>query len=162
MDPLVVLGLTNLHDAFLNASLTRNRMLKEPLDSDPTTFHMSDRARFERLWIALLAVLVEAWRSPQTRPVVDYIASVANVDNLVLTLDQMRSTGQQGKMVQCRHYMFHRDRREYWDEGRVAPAGNLEVYTKLHQSFGTVLLVALRAMKAELGADKPCSVSPTP
>jgi hypothetical protein len=45
------MGMANLHDAFVNCSLLKRSMESAPLYEDVDAFHMSDRARFERLWL---------------------------------------------------------------------------------------------------------------
>lgn len=137
------LGLLNLHDAFLNASLMRDHMIKEPIAQDPRHFLTADRARLERLWVALLAVLVESWLSGQMRPVVEYIKTVTDVTEVETLLRDADKDGRHKKMVACRHYMFHRDRRKYWDEGRFSPIGELDFYSALHAAFSVVLHRAL-------------------
>jgi hypothetical protein len=139
------IGLLNLHDAFLNASLVLDRMLQEPVEKDPRLFHATNRARFERLWIALLAVLIESWHARNMRSVREYIDSVTDTSDLAELLRQARQTGRNKKMIECRHYMFHRDEREYWDDGRTAPVGELEFHLKLHAAFSKVLLTAVTA-----------------
>lgn len=154
-------GLWNLHDAFLNASIVRQRMLRFPFEPNPQLFHATDRAPLERLWVALLAVLIECWHASATRPVRDYVGSVTSTDQLIALLRQSRKDGRHGKMVECRHYMFHRDKRQYWDDGRSAPIGELEFHLKLHQAFSDVLLAAVRAANAASGAG-PTSALPNP
>lgn len=143
------LGLLNLHDAFLNASVVQVRMLEAHVETNAALFHASDRARLERLWVTLLAVLIEAWQASQMRPVRDYIASVASVGTLVGLLRQSRKDGHDDKLTECRHYMFHRDRRQYWDDGRASPIGELEFHLRLHQAFSDVLLAAMGSANAE-------------
>ena len=142
-------GLMNLHDAFLNASLVQDRMWKEPLEKDPHLFPISDRARFERLWVGLLAVLVESWHSPNMRQTHEYVKQVTDTTQLTDLLRKSRKNGHYDKMVECRHYMFHRDKRKYWDDGRKAPFGGLRFHRSLHVAFSRVLLAAVRKASAE-------------
>ena len=150
----VALGLMNLHDAFLNASLMRHYMLKEPIEGDvdrPELFTVTNRGRCERLWVAHLAVLVEAWYSAKMRPVVCYIESVVDARALLAVLKLGQKSGRLERMKQCRHYSFHRDRRAYWDDGRLAPIGELEFNNRLHTAFSGVLLAAMRSRPQKQG-----------
>jgi hypothetical protein len=47
----------NLHDVFLNASLCRSKMMHSPIAKGAEEFTMSDRGRFERMWVTYLLVL---------------------------------------------------------------------------------------------------------
>ncbi len=151
MDRQVSLQLGNLHDAFLNASLQRDCMLKSPAPGDPEAFMISDRGRFERTWLAFLYILVECWRSEQMAPVRECVYALVpdcRIDELLREGDQ---DGRIAKLRDVRHYMCHRDHREYWDEGRLAVAGELEFNSRLHSEFGRVLLLALRTAPAAGG-----------
>ena len=58
----------NLHDVFLTALLMRSQMEGSPIDRTSgfegiKRFFASDRGRLERLYVAFLFVLVEAWLS---------------------------------------------------------------------------------------------------
>ena len=67
----------NLHDVFMNASLSRSKMLQARLNGiTPEEFTLSDRGRFERMWITFLYVLVEAWHAPAMAPGKAYIKSI--------------------------------------------------------------------------------------
>ena len=48
----------NLHDVFLNASLCRSKMIHSPIERAAEEFTMSDRGRFERMWITFLYVII--------------------------------------------------------------------------------------------------------
>ncbi|MCY3546892.1 MAG: hypothetical protein OXH49_08410 [Gemmatimonadetes bacterium] len=139
----IQMGLMNLHDVFLNASLQRRSMDRCSVEQDVTFFHMSDRARFERVWVTFLYVLVEAWQSPPMEPVREHISSVMDVSSLNGVLAELNSAGDLAKMREVRDYMCHRDRREYWDTGRVAVAGMLSTHVALHDAFGDMLLKGL-------------------
>ena len=82
--------LMNLHDVFLNASLQRRCMESSPLVKEAREFHYSDRARFERVWIMFLYVLVEAWRSRQMTPVRTHLSQVLDCTELESVISQSR------------------------------------------------------------------------
>lgn len=136
--------LMNLHDVFLNASLQRRCMESAPLVEDVRDFHFSDRARFERVWITFLYVLVEAWRSRQMEPVRKHLSKILNCAELDSMISQLDSKSDLAKMRDVRNYMCHRDKREYWDQGRVAVVNMLHKHQELHDLFGKMLLQALR------------------
>lgn len=148
-DKEIYMGLMNLHDAFLNASLLKDRMDKSPLVKDIKVFDATDRARFERMWVASLSVLIEAWNSSQMSRIREYVASKVPIDELITLLRHGRKDGSLDKMRETRHYMFHRDERKYWDDGRLAVCGQLEFHLKVHRAFSRVLLVALSEMGKE-------------
>jgi hypothetical protein len=140
----VMLDLWNLYDTFMNTSLVRRLMLSMPLDPNLEVFDVTNRGRLERLWCALLVVLVECWHSERMLPTIRYIMSVTDTSKLVALLRRSRSDGTTNLLIECRHYMFHRDRRGYWDKGRLCPLGRLEANDQLHMAFSDVLLVAAR------------------
>jgi len=139
------MGLLNLHDAFLNAALMEREKWKAEVDPDPNRFHISDHGRFERAWVTYLYVLVEAWNSAQMAPVREYVSSVVSVHALQELLAAGKRKGHLRQMREVRNYMCHRDKRKYWDDGRLAVCGQLEYHVKLHAAFSTVLLAAMRA-----------------
>lgn len=147
MTPELRLGLANLHDAFLNASLQRQLMQESPVEhgKDPTLWFASNRARLERSWVTFLYVLVESWRSAQMKEVRAHVASVISTAVLEDTLSQGDSSGDLDKMRATRDYMCHRDRRHYWDPGRLAVLGRLEFHDTLHMEFSKLLLAAMRS-----------------
>lgn len=138
-------GLLNVHDAFLNAALAEREKWKAPIEEDPEKFHMSDHGRFERMWVTLLYVLVEAWQSAQMTPVRAYIESVTPLGDLTSLLRAGKADGSLRKMRQTRDYMCHRDRRKYWDDGRLAVCGQIEYHVKLHAAFSRILLAAMKS-----------------
>lgn len=148
-DKEVFMGLMNLHDAFLNSSLLKHYMIKSPLVGDVNEFDATDRARFERMWVAFLSVLIEAWNSSQMRRVREYVASKVPIDELSALLRQGEKEGSLDKMRETRHYMFHRDKRKYWDDGRLAVCGQLEFYLRVHQAFSRILLAVFKKMEEE-------------
>jgi len=142
-------GLMNLHDVFLNASLLRKNMINSPIINDAREFDTSDRERFERMWIASLYVLVEAWNSLAMKGVREYIASKVDIQPVSSILAQGYKDGSLKKMGQTRHYMFHRDKRKYWDIGRSSPWDQLEYHERLHMTFSTVFLSVFREIEQE-------------
>jgi hypothetical protein len=151
LDKEVFMGLMNLHDAFLNASLLRSVMRRSPIVNNARLFEVSDRGRFERLWVATLYVLVEAWNSPQMRPIREFIASKVDIEQLNSILRQGAKDGNLRKMEDTGHYMFHRDKRKYWDNGRLSVCGQLEYHESLHMAFSHVLLSVLNEISLEEG-----------
>ena len=117
-------------------------MENAPVVSDSVLFPASDRGRLERLWCALLAVLIECWHSERMLPTIRYAGSVTDMSRLVSLLRQSRHDGTTKLLVECRHYMFHRDRRSYWDKGRQCPLGRFDANDQLHMAFSDVLLAA--------------------
>lgn len=139
------MGLANLHDAFLNASLQLREMEKAEVVDDADKFHFSDRARFERAWAAFLYVLVESWRADSMSEVRDFVRTTTDVSELEAVLEEGAKNGSVEKLQQVRHYMCHRDRREYWDPGRLGVLLQLDYNVRLHMAFSRVLLAAMRA-----------------
>lgn len=139
----ILMGLMNLHDVFLNASLQRDSMERSP-PGDFESFHISNRARFERVWVTFLYVLVEAWQSNPMEPVREHVSQAVDCSALDRMIDELSAEGDLAKMREVRDYMCHRDRREYWDVGRTALAGLLPKHLALHDAFGAMLLEALR------------------
>ncbi len=144
----------NLHDAFLTASLLRKLMLQTalPPDLDPSKAHACDRFRLERLWVDKLYVLVEAWQRDSHNGVAELKVALRDKAPLValdMALAAMSDSGLIEAMLETRHYMSHRDRREYWDVGRMGPLGHLTEYTQLTDLFGEVLLSALAQCQRE-------------
>ena len=148
----VILWWPNLHDAFLNASLQRKYMYAAPIDerakTDGAFWLISERGRFERAWVNFLYVLVEAWRAPVAKEVREWIAQVVDTTKLEELLAQGDQDGSIEKMAQNRHYMSHRDKREYWDVGRAAVLGQLQYHEDLHMAFSKVFLDGFAAIQA--------------
>ena len=153
LDQKIYMGLGNLHDVFLNASLIKKHMDNSPVESaterGAEVFLASDRGRFERMWVAFLYVLVEAWESDNMKEVRDYVSSKISADELTELIEQGEKDGGINKMRDTRHYIAHRDKREYWDSGRLSVLGQLEYHVKLHNTFSKILLVAMREMVKE-------------
>lgn len=140
-------GVLNLHDAFLNASLAKKLMSETPLFNDPILLYSAtDRGRLERMWIGFLAVLVESWHSEQMLPVREFVNSITKTESLTELLRRGRRDGSIEKMMETRHYMFHRDQRELLDKGREGPIGGLEYHCELHNTFADILLAAVKEL----------------
>jgi len=77
-----------------------------------------------------------------------YVASVVTDARVEEILAEGEASGAIKSLRAVRDYMCHRDRREYWNAGRMAPAGNLEFNMRLHDEFSRVLLAAMRAAVA--------------
>jgi len=88
------------------------------------------------------------------RQVREYVASKVSIDELSALLHQGRKDGSLDKMRETRHYMFHRDKRKYWDNGRLAVCGQLEFHLKVHQAFSRVLLAVFSEMEKEEKVEK--------
>ena len=145
----ILMGLMNLHDAFLNASLQRAGMESCRVEKEAEGFLLSRRGRFERVWVTFLYVLVEAWQSDQMASVREYAGKAVDCSPLNRMIDELNSRGELAKMREVRNYMCHRDRREYWDAGRVAVVGLLPKTMALHDAFGATLLKALDVFEAD-------------
>ena len=143
LDQDIFMGIGNLHDVFLNASLIKKHMDESPLLKGEE-FLVSDRGRLERIWVAFLYVLIEAWESSQMKRIRKYIASKVSLDELTTLIQERKEDGSIAKMREARHYMAHRDKREYWDIGRLSVLGQLTFHVKLHQAFSRVLLTAMQ------------------
>ena len=139
----IIERLMNLHDVFLNANLQRACMESSPLVKDVNEYHFSDRARFERVWTTFLYVLVEAWQSDQMEPIREYLSSILNYTDLESTISRLESQGDLARMREIRNYMCHRDKRKYWNQGRLPFANMLHKNRELHDRFGKTLLDAL-------------------
>lgn len=140
----------NIHDAFLNTSLQRSRMLRSSMEDikTPQDFFMSDRGRFERTYVAFLAVLIEAWCSPSAQTGRDAIASRVSTQALEQLLTQARRAGALDKIRSIRAYMFHRDQRQYWDVGRVAVATLQGTHEKIYSAFSQMFLAFFSSTSA--------------
>ena len=131
----------NLYDVFMNASLSRSKMLHAPLIGNTAEeFTLSDRGRFERMWITSLYVLVEAWRAPAMASGKAYIKSITSIEQIDKLIEQGKIDGSLNKMRNVRDYMCHRDKREYWHAGRTDVAGQLAFHNALHTAFSQVFL----------------------
>lgn len=142
--------LLNIHDAFLNVSLQRSLMLRSSMDGVNTAeeFLMSDRGRFERTYVAFLAVLIEAWCSARTQAAREAIAKRVATQSIDETLEKARRSGAIDKMRSIRGYMFHRDQREYWDSGRVVVAELQWVHEEIFEAFSRAFLAFFNSTTA--------------
>lgn len=141
--------IANLHDAYMTANLMRTLMLREPIEQDAESFMVSPRGRLERAWYRDLYVTVEAWlagtegqQSAVRKAARDEVAQLESL------IEQGRSNGSLDRLRDVRDYMCHRDRREYWDKGRSAVAGEgmLGWATELDSAFEQTTLAALRSV----------------
>jgi hypothetical protein len=125
-------------------------MLRAPVDpgGDPIQFFHSDRGRFERTYVAFLYVVVEAWSSPVMRPAHELAESLTSLEEVTSVLRQARKDGGLEAMRQVRDYMFHRDQREYWDEGRAAVVMQMHTHEAIYQAFSKMFLAAITGLKA--------------
>jgi hypothetical protein len=82
------------------------------------------------------------------RPATEWIRSVTDTTELVNLLRKAARSGRLNKMLDCRHYMCHRDKREYSDDGRWAPVDEFEYNERLHMAFSGVLREAIGAVNA--------------
>jgi hypothetical protein len=134
--------------------MLRSLMMRAPVELEPADANdphavmgalVSHRFRLERFWVASLAVLVEAWDSDQIAPVRAFLEEETSLDELSRVLEEIHDSGSYDRMIETRHYMFHRDRREYWNAGRTGPIGQLNLNVRLHDAFGSVLLAGIDA-----------------
>ena len=145
---------SNLHDAYMNANLVRDKMQAEPVERDPDAPELAfitPRFRLERMWHTFLYVVVEAWRSATSdqKSLVQAVVpdEFEQVERLLRAgddlgcLEHLRST---------RDYMCHRDRREYWDRGRMAVAvpGMFHWALALDRAFAAMTLKALQGLQS--------------
>jgi hypothetical protein len=144
------LAVLNLHDAFMNANLLQNLMERTPPSEicpgrEREDWTISPRGRLERLWMSMLYVLLEAWEQNHTaRHAVTSVVDAAALQELI---ERCRAEGILDALRETRHYMCHRDKRQYWDDGRLAIVGHLALCTVLMKEFGAVLLAAIRARR---------------
>ncbi len=149
--PSVAESFMNLHDVFMNASVIKRAMDQAPIPDKDVQWHYHDRGRLERLWVALLAVLIEAWHADQMKAARDCLATVTDTGDLVRLLREARKTDHLRRLQANRAYMFHRDERKYWDEGRLGPIDHLEFHVAIHTEFSKVLLIGLRSFGSSPG-----------
>jgi hypothetical protein len=147
----------NLYDVFLNVHLLRNQMLRAPVekDADPLGWFDTDRARLERLYAAFLFVMVEAWRAPATAPGVAFGRGLANDGAIQQALDRAEADGGLSALREVRDYMFHRDRREFWDRGREAVVFQMHTHQALYDAFSDFFLQAKRALRERRKGEGP-------
>lgn len=93
----------NLHEVFLNAVLQHEYWA----DATDHSRDPHDVERFRRTWVAFLAVLIEAWRSPQMRPGVAYMHKLTSCARLETFLVQAEKDGLVASMTSVRDHVFH-------------------------------------------------------
>lgn len=130
-----------IDDAFLTAELVFDLMVQLPVDTmgapEGFTFTATPRFRLERLWMACLYVAVEGWRA-RTGPVQQFFERIEEAVVLESIVTRAEDGGLLDSMRACRDYMFHRDRRGMWDDGRLAPIGRFRELRELHDQFSIV------------------------
>ncbi len=92
----------NLHDVFLNASLCREKMMHSPIERSAKEFMISDRGRFERMWITFLYVLIEAWLSPIGAMAKSYMGSKTDLSEVNDIISKGNKVGYINKMRNVR------------------------------------------------------------
>jgi len=141
----------NLHDAFVNVELLRTLMNKAPVEggplADPIQFFRSYRGRFERLYIGLLWVVIEAWQ--RRREVREFCSGRVSTEELVAALRQAEPAGGLKSMKDVRDYTFHRDKREYWDPGRVGAVGYMHIHEGLYQALARMFLAVSKSLSVQ-------------
>ena len=145
--------IANFHDVYLNANLMRTRMMKEPIEADPehpAAITIQPRFRLERMWHCFLYVTIEAWRSAnydQRQMVRDVSGPELELVDKLLCLGD--DSGHLAHLRSTRDYMCHRDKREYWDSGRIAVAtpGMFQWALTLDRAFSSMMLTAVRALQ---------------
>ena len=110
----------------------------------PEEFLISNRGRLERAWAAYLYILIEAWRAKSNNEMRQFIKTKVSIDKLEQALREAERLSLIMTLRQVRHYMCHRDKREYWDRGRYIYLGNLAAMMKLHDEFGEVFMSIMR------------------
>jgi hypothetical protein len=122
-------------------------MMRSSVPKGAEEFTMSDRGRLERMWITCLYVLIEAWRSPVGAMAKSYMKSKTDLMGVEEIISKGENEGSISKMRNVRDYMCHRDKREYWDAGRIDVAGQLDYHEALHRQFSDVFLEAFKQCK---------------
>lgn len=149
------MDLMNLHDVFLNASMLKRLMARSPVPEtgDPEAALDQDRLRLERYWQTALWVLIEGWEHRTAESVRRMVtercpAETARLDEL---LDPDVHSERRNRLRETRNYMSHRDKRDYWDEGRFAPALPLQLTwsVQLHDAFSALFHAQFAVSQAE-------------
>jgi hypothetical protein len=141
------LAILNLHDAFMNAHLLAALMESTPPTDFAEYWTISRRGRLERLWTSMMYVLLEAWQ--RNKAARNAVAAHADTQKLEALIARCDADGVTAALRETRHYMCHRDKREYWNEGRLAVLGHYPACRELMLEFGEVLLGAIRAARGE-------------
>lgn len=121
--------------------------MHSPVQGGAEEFTMSDRGRFERMWITFLYVLIEAWRSPIGSMAKCYMESKTDISEIDDIISKGNKDGSIKKMRNVRDYMSHRDKREYWDTGRIDVACQLEYHETLYSKFSRAFLEVFNQSK---------------
>jgi hypothetical protein len=121
-------------------------MEREEVVMAPQDFTNSDRGRLERAWAAYLYILIEAWRAKSNAQVRQYIETKISLDSLKQTLKEAERSGLISMLREVRHYMCHRDKRQYWNKGRYCHMGDLMPMMKLNNEFGAMFLSIMRLL----------------
>lgn len=148
--------LLNFHDTVMNADLLMGCMAAEPVAHEDEAL-VERRWRFERLWLAMLYVVLESWRSKQMAPVRALVDSIVGTDELERLIADGDAAGRVANLRHVRDYMCHRDRRDYW-EGRLAAIaqGALQLHLGLQREFNRVTLLTMRHLnQADAGQGTP-------
>ena len=158
----------NLHDVYLNASLLFELMQNFRSAELPkqasfiasgdqsqalADFNASNWARLERLWWAHLEVLREAWeRTHKSRPaVVEYLAKQSGYMEVQRICEESRINGLTDALREARGYMFHRDKRGYFDMGRLkSMMKRYDDARRLIETFGVFFLSMKKSPTHEL------------
>src|ERR1700690_4356691 len=150
LDREIAFAVVNLQDAYLNVSVVRRKMDECPVSTPGTDFMVSDRGRLERLWVALLAVLVEAWHATNAARARTFLRGVspAEASGLDALLRDLRKEPHRKRLYNARGYMFHRDKRKYWDDGRMGPIGYLDLHTQVQNAFSRIILAGMGVINA--------------
>jgi hypothetical protein len=146
--------LSNVHDVFMNAQLMRTLMDDEPVVAGAEEFMISRRGRLERAAMRDLYVLIEAFRASPPR----YIDQMRRLvpDDLQAVMSVLEDEKRVDSLRQVRDYMCHRDVRRYYDVGRLAVAFvGPAWYRNVESAFAKMLLLAMRAARAEREAGRP-------
>lgn len=146
--------LSNVHDVFMNAQLMRTLMDNEPVVDGAEEFMTSRRGRLERAAMRDLYVLIEALRAAPPRYVEELRRLVP--EELPVVMSLLEDQDRVDALRQVRDYMSHRDVRRYLDIGRLGVAVVGPVwYRTIESAFSRMLLLALRAARAERQAGRP-------
>jgi hypothetical protein len=76
-----------------------------------------------------------------------YMGSKTDLSEVDEIISKGEKDGSISKMRNVRDYMSHRDKREYWDFGRIDVAGQLEYHEALHHKFSKAFLAAFKHCK---------------
>ena len=133
----------NMHDVYLNCTLQKQSMLKSPIPEKVEQYHYCDRGRYERTWISFLYVLCEAWTS--SRDIQQYATKSRTGKKLIDIMKRGRLNRKIEEMRKVRDYMCHRDKRAYWDEGRIAVINIFQYCINLDSAFSAFFLEAMQS-----------------